>query len=335
MIRLFKRRKLVGKIRMPARQGRAVPDQVLRGPFNAPAVGLGRDLVIRAQNVKIPPVQPIQHIGNRLLGRPLRVSRRIAALEAQLGVKLLNRTTRASAPTEAGARYAEGIRRLGEARAALLAEVTGGQDVPKGRLRVAAPTDFGARFVAPVLTQMSEAYAELSIDLQLGSDFADLLAEGIDVAIRIGTLADSALMARRIGTSHRVLVAAPEVAARVLSPEDLSKVSIVSYRTGMTEMRSSFEWEGMRQELRMPCHFAVNSMIAVRDAVLAGRGAHLGPLWAFRDDLEAGRVVEVLAKARFEGFPIHAVWSPTPYQPAASREFVSLMGQSLSNAGVR
>lgn len=266
---------------------------------------------------------------------PSRVSRRLAALEAQLGVKLLNRTTRACAPTEAGTRYAEGVRRLGEARAALLAEVTGGQDVPKGRLRVAAPTDFGARFVAQVLTEMSEAYADLSVDLTLGSGFADLLAEGIDVAIRIGTLGDSALKARRIGTSHRVLVAAPDIAANVLSPEDLSEINIVSYRPGQTQMRSSFEWEGMRRDVRMPCRYAVNSMAAVREAVLAGRGAHLGPLWAFRDDLKEGRVVELLAKARFEGFPIHAIWSPTPFQPAASREFIALMAKKLSEEDIR
>lgn len=266
---------------------------------------------------------------------PSRVSRRLAALEAQLGVKLLNRTTRACAPTEAGRRYAEGVRRLVEARAALLAEVTGGQDAPKGRLRIAAPTDFGARFVAPVLTEMSEAYAGLSVDLKLGSGFADLLAEGIDVAIRIGTLGDSALKARRIGTSHRVLVATPDVAANVFSPEDLSEINIVSYRTGRTEMRSSFEWEGMRQELRMPCRYAVNSMAAVREAVLAGRGAHLGPLWAFRNDLREGSVVELLAKARFDGFPIHAIWSPTPFQPAASREFIALMAKKLSEEDIR
>lgn len=266
---------------------------------------------------------------------PSRVSRRIAALEAQLSVKLLNRTTRASAPTDAGKRYAEGVRRLNDARAALLAEVTGGQDLPKGRLRVAAPTDFGARYVAPVLTQMSEAHPELSVDLRLGSGFADLQAEGIDVAIRIGQLADSTLRAKRIGTSHRVLVAAPQLAAKVLSPEDLSQISVVSYRTGTTEMRSSFEWEGIRQEFRMPCRFAVNSMAAVREAVLAGRGAHLGPLWAFRDDLREGRVMNLLAKARFEGFPIHAIWSSTPFQPAASREFIALMAKKLSDEDIK
>jgi DNA-binding transcriptional LysR family regulator len=107
---------------------------------------------------------------------PSRVSRRIAALEARLGVKLLNRATRASSATEAGARYAEGVRRLRDTRAALLAEVTGGQDVPRGRLRIVAPVDFGARFVAPVLSRMSADHPELTIDLRLGSRFTDLLA---------------------------------------------------------------------------------------------------------------------------------------------------------------
>ncbi|MEM7644300.1 MAG: LysR family transcriptional regulator, partial [Pseudomonadota bacterium] len=260
---------------------------------------------------------------------PSRVSRRIAALEHRLGVKLLNRTTRASSPTEAGARYAEGVRRLSDARAALLAEVTGGQDMPRGRLRVAAPVDFGARFVAPVLSEMSAAHGDLVVDLRLGSGFADLLAEGIDVAIRIGRLSDSALTARRVGLSHRVLVAAPEVAARVRAPEDLAGIEMVSYRPGLTEVPAVFDLDGARHEIRMPSRLGVNSMSAVRAMVLAGRGAHLGPGWAFADDVAAGRLVRILPDAVFAAFPIHAVWSPTPFQPAAPRTFVAAMRDAL------
>ncbi|MEM1363124.1 MAG: LysR family transcriptional regulator [Pseudomonadota bacterium] len=265
---------------------------------------------------------------------PSRVSRRIAALERQLGVKLLNRTTRASSPTEAGARYAEGVRRLEEARAVLLKEVTGGQDTPKGRLRVAAPVDFGARFVAPILSEMSATHEDLVVDLRLGSGFADLLAEGIDVAIRIGRLSDSALTARRVGLSRRVLVAAPDLAARVRAPEDLGGIEMVSYRPGLTEVPAAFELEGERHEIRMPSRLGVNSMSAVRAMVLAGRGAHLGPEWAFADDVAAGRLVRLLPKATFSAFPIHAVWSPTPFQPAAPRNFVAAMAEALRAAGV-
>lgn len=265
---------------------------------------------------------------------PSRVSRRIAALEQQLGVKLLNRTTRASSPTEAGARYAEGVRRLEEARAVLLKEVTGGQDTPKGRLRVAAPVDFGARFVAPILSEMSATHEGLMVDLRLGSGFADLLAEGIDVAIRIGRLSDSTLTARRVGLSHRVMVAAPNLAVQVQAPEDLAGIEMVSYRPGLTEVLAAFELEGARHEIRMPSRLGVNSMSAVRAMVLAGRGAHLGPAWAFADDVAAGRLVRLLPEATFSAFPIHAVWSPTPFQPAAPRVFVTSMAEALRRAGV-
>ncbi|MEM8849791.1 MAG: LysR family transcriptional regulator [Pseudomonadota bacterium] len=265
---------------------------------------------------------------------PSRVSRRIASLEERLGVKLLNRTTRASSPTEAGARYAEGVRRLSEARAALLADVTGGQDTPRGRLRVAAPVDFGARFVAPVAAEMSAAYPDLSVDLRLGSGFADLLAEGIDVAIRIGTLADSGLTARRVGLSRRALVAAPEIAARVHIPEDLAQVPHVSYRPGLAEVTVSFALDGKEHRILQPSRLGVNSMSAVRTMVVAGHGMHLGPDWAFGDDIAAGRLVRLFPQAAFKAFPIRAVWSPTPFQPAAPRAFVAAMGTALAAAGM-
>ncbi|MEM7721375.1 MAG: LysR substrate-binding domain-containing protein [Pseudomonadota bacterium] len=265
---------------------------------------------------------------------PSRVSRRIAALEDRLGVKLLNRTTRASSATEAGQRYAEGVRRLIDARAALLADVTGGQDVPSGRLRVTAPTDFGARYIGPVLSEMSQEFPNLTVDLRLGSAQADLLAEGIDVAIRIGQLIDSALTARRIGMSHRVLVAAAELAGTITTLDDLSRTHVISYRTGITEMRTTLELDGKTHDIRMPCRFCVNSMSAIRAAVLAGCGVHLGPRWAFADDLKAGRVVSVLPDASFSAFPIHAVWSPTPFQPAASRVFIERAMSALRKEGL-
>ncbi len=263
---------------------------------------------------------------------PSRVSRRISALEGRLGVKLLNRTTRASAPTEAGARYADGVRRLAEARAALLAEVTGGRDVPQGRLRVAAPVDFGARFVAPVASALTDAHPDLTVELRLGSGFADLQAQGIDVAIRIGRLADSALTARRIGQSRRVFVAAPEIAARIRAPGDLQGLEIVSYVPGLTEVPVRFDLGGTRHEATLPSRVGVNSMSAVRAMVLEGRGAHLGPDWAFAEDLAAGRLAAILPEAAYAAFPIHAVWPPTPFRPAAQRVFVDWMAEALTAA---
>ena len=140
---------------------------------------------------------------------PSIVSRRIVTLEERLGAKLLTRSTRRSAPTEAGARYYEGVRRLLEEQSALEAEVGGQQDTPRGTLKIASAAEFGTRFVAPVAMDMQREYPELSVALTLGSGFSDLVAEGIDVAIRIGQLPDSSLVARRIGAIARVMVAAP------------------------------------------------------------------------------------------------------------------------------
>jgi len=260
---------------------------------------------------------------------PSRVSRRVAALEDRLGVKLLNRTTRASSLTEVGAQYAEGIRRLTESRATLLEQVTGGQTVPTGRLRIAAPTDFGARFIAPVLSKLSADYPGLTVDLRLGSAFTDLLAEGIDVAIRIGQLADSALTARKIGLSRRVLVGTSELAKNISTPEDLAHTETVSYRHGLSEVRLKFEFESKSHEVRIPCRFGVNSMMSIRDAVLQGRVVHLGPEWAYQDDITEGRLVRILPKANFAPFPIHAVWSPTPFQTAAARVFITATMEKL------
>ena len=264
---------------------------------------------------------------------PSRISRRIAAMEARLGIRLIDRTTRASRPTEAGAQYAEGLRRLAGARAALLAEITGGRDAPRGRLRVTAPVDFGARWVAPVLSKMSAEHPELSVDLRLGSGFADLLAEGIDVAVRIGQLPDSTLIARRIGLSHRVLVATPDVASGV-STDTLCQVLHVGYLPGQVERAMTFELDGVEHRIVQPVRFAVNSMSAVRALVLAGQGAHLGPRWAFEEDLAAGRVVELLPEVGFTPLPIHAVWQPTPFQPAAPRAFVAAMADALTRSGL-
>ncbi len=166
------------------------------------------------------------------------------------------------------------------------------------------------------------------------SEPGHLLAEGIDVAIRIGHLTDSTLTARKIGMSRRVLVAAPQLAETVASVDDLSRISIISYRNGATEMRVALELDGASFDVRMPCGFCVNSMAAVRAAVLADHGFHLGPEWTFDQDLKAGRVVPVIPGAAFSSFPIHAIWSPTPFQPAASRIFVQRVIAVLRSEGL-
>jgi len=259
---------------------------------------------------------------------PSAVSRRVAALEARLGVKLLNRSTKRSFPTEAGQRYYEGMRRIADAQAALEADVTGLVDTPSGRLRIAAPVDFGARFVTPVLSSLQERYPDLSIELMLGSSFLDLVEQGVDVAVRIGNLPDSSLIAKRLGTVPRVIVASRDYADQHCLPEDPSQLSahpFIFYRHGQSEDTFDLVRHGKSESVNVTGRITANSVTAIRTLVADGRGLHLGPRWAFEDDLAAGSMVQVLPTHDLHAYPLHALYVAGAFVPAKVRAFIDQM----------
>ena len=264
---------------------------------------------------------------------PSTVSRRLASLEARLGVKLLQRSTRRSSPTDAGARYFEGLRQLVDQQEALEAEISGTVDTPRGRLRVTAPVDFGARFVVPVLEELQRQAPELEVELMLGSGFYDLVEQGIDVAIRIGRLRDSTLIARKLGMVPRVLVAAPEYLERrgvPRVPADLEAHDFIFYARGNAD--SPLELVGPDGEtatVLVRGRFTVNSVSGICALVEAGRGLHLGPLWAFDDAIAAGRLQALLPDYSLRAYPLQAVYPPSPYVPAKSRAFIELMARRV------
>lgn len=260
---------------------------------------------------------------------PSSVTRRIAALEARLGAKLLIRSTRRSRPTEAGQAYYDGVRRLVEEEAALEAEIAGLADTPRGLLRITAPVDFGARFVTPVVDRLLSDHPDLSIELALGSRFADLREGGVDVAVRIGELSDSALIARRFGAVPRAIVAAPSYLDRHGSPEgpeDLPGHEFVFYRP-MPEMDLRLTRGGQTVPVAVRSRVTVNSMTAIRELLYSGQGmAHL-PLWACEDALADGRVVRVLPDWTTPAFPLNGVFLPGPFRPAKLRVFLDAMAE--------
>lgn len=259
---------------------------------------------------------------------PSAVSRKLAALEARLGVKLLNRSTRRSTPTEAGQRYYEGLRRILDEKAALEADITKLVDTPTGRLVVAAPVDFGARFVAPIVAELQDRHPDLEADLKLSSGFADLAEEGIDVAIRIGRLPDSSLIARRLGAVPRVLVASSQYLAAHTAPmqiADLKRHAFVFYQPGQRELDIRIG----QQSVTVTGRISANSITAVRALVAAGRGLHLGPVWAFEDGLADGSLKMVLPGQPLEAFPLHAIYRPTNFVPAKVRVFIDAMARAV------
>lgn len=261
------------------------------------------------------------------------VSRRLARLEARLQVKLWRRSTRHSEPTDAGARLAEHLRRFFGEHEALVADLRGEHQAPRGRLRVAAPVDFGARFVVPVVARMQAEAPELVVEIHLGSDHARLVEQGLDVAVRIGRLSDSALKARRLGAVPRVLVASPGYLAQAgtpRTPADLSAHDFVLYRPGNDGARLELKPpDGPVQAVRVRGKVAVNSVTGVVTLVEAGRGLHLGPVWAMAEALAAGRLVAVLPDHGLRAYPLHAVYPASAWLPARVRAFIDGMAAAL------
>nr|WP_228009118.1 LysR family transcriptional regulator [Cyanobium sp. LEGE 06113] len=243
---------------------------------------------------------------------PSSLSRKMVALEKRLKVKLLHRSTRHTRPTNLGQRYYEGLRQLLDEEIALEEELTSGVELLRGTLRVSAPVDFGAEFVVPVVQEMLQRAPELSVELLFSSHFANLVEDNIDVAVRIGSMPTSSLIARPIGEVPRVLVAsdsylkchgAPE------DPEDLSDHNFILYSP--VQARSDVVFADGRRfsHTKMRSNITVNSVNAIRQLVRDGLGVHLGPAWVFR---------EAWARARFA-----ACCPPTPCRASRCRPCTS------------
>lgn len=266
---------------------------------------------------------------------PSSVSRKVSSLEARLGVKLLQRSTKRSVPTEAGTIYYEGLRKLADEQQALEERVTGQTDAPRGMLKVAAPLDFGALFVAPLLQEMLDNHNELTVEMVLGSQFDNISAEGIDVAVRVGKLPDSSLVCRRLGTVPRVLVASRSYVEKhglPRSPEDLSSYDFVFYTGKQRIAPVTATGPDGPVSVDVTGRFTVNSVAALRALVEDGKGMHLGPVWAFREGIKSGRLVALLQDYELEAFPVHALYASTAYVPAKIRAFIDLLASRLARA---
>ncbi|MEM9691615.1 MAG: LysR family transcriptional regulator [Myxococcota bacterium] len=270
----------------------------------------------------------------RIGADPSAVSRRLAALESRLGQQLIRRSRRGSSPTDVGRRYYDGLAPLVAQQDALEAAVTGETDEPRGLLRVTAPPEFGVRFVVPVLEGLERKHGELSIQLALGSSFYDLEGGGLDAAVRIGHLSDSALRVRRLGNVPRTMVAAPDYLDRRGRPgaaPDLKGHRFLGYRT--TDGRGRFSLitaEGQRREVTVHLSFTVDSISTLVRLTEAGDGIVLGPQWAFAQGLAAGRLERVLPDVGFDAPPVQVLYAGHRYLPARTRAFIEAMTAAVA-----
>lgn len=252
------------------------------------------------------------------------VSVAIGRLESRLRVRLLHRTTRKLSLTEAGtAMLPHAQRSILAARDAAEA-ATLGLTSPRGVLRINAPMSFGVAHVAPALGAFTQAYPEIRVDLALDDRVVDLVQGASDLAIRVGTLADSALVAQRLARSTNVLVASPAYLARhgePRSPVELGEHAALLYALSPTGARWELARGSRTTTVRMDARLQANSSLALHHAVREGLGIARMPMFIVGPDLAAKRLKRVLADWSFVDQGIYAV-TATRDAPRKTRAFI-------------
>ena len=260
---------------------------------------------------------------------PSVVTRLVAGLEERLGVRLLQRTTRSVRVTEAGLRYLEHARRILAEVEEAESSAQGERAEPRGRLVVAAPLLFGRMHVAPLVSKLLDAHPGLSAELQLSDRFVNLVEDGVDVAIRIGELADSASVARRLGATRRVLVASPAYLERCggapRAPADLAGHALIAF-LAVTPGR---EWafraaDGAALTIAVEPRFSTNSGDAAIERAIAGGGITAALSYQVEPAKRAGALVEVLSEFAPAPAPIQALFPSTRLLSAKVRAFLDL-----------
>jgi DNA-binding transcriptional LysR family regulator len=265
------------------------------------------------------------------------VVRALAALEADLGVRLFNRTTRRVAVTDEGRRYLEHTRRIlqqvADARASLGAETS----EPQGALSVTAPVLFGQLYVAPAITGFVRRYPKVRVDMQLLDRVTNPVEEGFDVAVRIGELADSTLVAQRIGTVRRLVVASPAYLRRVgvpRHPRDLLKGNCVRF-SGATPRWWVFRKGGKRISVPVGGNLTFNHVVPVIEACAAGLG--FGMLFSYQaaSYLARGSLRAVLEDFEPAPRPLSLVYPSARYLPNRTRVFLDWIKRELAGSALK
>ncbi len=261
------------------------------------------------------------------------ISRTIAALEAHLGVRLLNRSSRAVTLTDDGRQFYERARSALEAVAEAEGSVGRRRGEPSGLLRLGTPVAFGRLHVAPRMPAFLDRHPEVQVELVMSDAFVDLVGEGLDLAIRVGDLADPSLIARRIGTTRRVTVAAASYLQRrgVPSvPAELAQHECVLYTRLATGHRWHFESNDGPVHVDVRGRFRADNSEAVREAVIGGAGIAVTPVWLFRDEIDRGLIRIILEQFEPTRLPIHAVYPSRRLLAAKVRAMIDFLAAEFA-----
>lgn len=266
------------------------------------------------------------------------ISKYVSELEDELGVRLLNRTTRQLSLTEAGESYYHESQDILTRVDDLIVKVQDTNATPRGRLKVSLPRTMGDGSVGNALVEFAKLYPDVELSVSLDDRFVNLVEDGFDVAIRVANLDDSSLIARKIGTFKVVTCAAPEVIeAHGLPkvPHDLSdKPCIIDFN-----MRPRNAWsfldQGEKVSVTVKSRIEINSPNAVRAAALSGLGFARIPRIFINNDLENGRLVEVLENFVEEDRTVHIVYPHRRHLPNKTRVFVDFIADWFAHNEVK
>jgi len=257
------------------------------------------------------------------------VSRQVSALEAALGARLLHRTTRSLTLTEVGRGYFERAARVLADLAEADQSVTQLQAAPRGKLRVNAPMSFGFLHLAPAIPDFLAQFAEVEIDMVMNDRYVDLVDEGFDVAVRIGNLVDSSLVARRLAPIRRVVCASPAYLAargRPASPDELRTHSCLAYSlVSLTHEWRFVDDKGRPWPVEIKGRLTVNNGDALRAAALGGVGLTYLPSFLVGADVRAGALVTVLDAFVPQDMTVNAVYPHARHLSPKVRAFVDFL----------
>ena len=263
---------------------------------------------------------------------PALVSRRLAALEARLGVRLINRTTRSLHLTDEGASYFDTCARVLAEIEEADAAVSAGRVEPQGPLKVAMPASFGHQHLTPLIPEFVALYPKIQLALSLSDRNVNLIEEGFDLAIRIADLEDSSLAARRLAPNRRVVCASPAYLSRhgtPRTPEDLARHNCLT-----TSNNFAMSWEykdphGKPGSVRVSGRYACDNWEVLREWALAGLGVALKSTWDVHRHIADGSLVPVCPGYTFHSdVGIYAIYPHRRFLPAKTRVFIEFLAAS-------
>ncbi|ALV94370.1 LysR family transcriptional regulator [Pantoea rodasii] len=267
---------------------------------------------------------------------PAMAGKHVSAIESDLNVRLLQRSTRRLSMTDAGQRYYVRCKAILEAMEEANREASDIQTTPRGLLRIAAPVAFGAMHLGQIVSRYLEQFPQVTLDVVLDDKYADLLENRIDVAIRVGRLDDPLLVTRRLAPCRMMLCASPAYLQQQGTPETPEELSRAP-RLAFSQAVSTGDWtiydtQGRPHTIEGACRMTANNIQLLLEAALAGTGIAYGPSFVFGEHIKQGRLITLLPTYRTTELTLQAVYPSAIRIPSKVRSFVDFIAEALGDA---